>query len=137
MSKLNNFITQEYGKAITMKFLTEVLLSLSPFLKSNSLTLKFQVLESAKAKDRDHVEIDIIKTAFNNIIKNEKSKSSSTNTFEEALASQSEYAQHIRDFSKRMSIREWNDNQGLLFLNGKFIEFGVESVSIFTIPYCF
>lgn len=94
-------------------------------------------MESAKTKDMDHVEIDIIKTAFNNIIKNEKSKSSSTKTFEEVLASQSEYAQHIRDFSKRMSIREWNDNQGLLFLNGKFIEFGVESVSIFTIAHCF
>ncbi|KAI8890404.1 glycosyltransferase family 24 protein [Backusella circina FSU 941] len=108
MSKINYFIIQEYGKAITMKFLTEV-------------------LESTKAKDMDYVEVDTIKTAFNNIIKNEKSKMPSTKTFEEALESQNDYAQHVRSFAKRMSIREWNDNQGLIFLNGKFIEFGVES----------
>lgn len=71
--------------------------------------------------------MDIIQSSFTGAISG-KPKSHVKRNFQEALTTQVLFAKSSQDFLKRMGITEIGADNGIMFLNGKLIEFNEEKV---------
>ncbi|KAI8968326.1 UDP-glucose:glycoprotein glucosyltransferase-domain-containing protein [Mycotypha africana] len=114
MATLSEYFIQEYGKAVSMKFLTNV-------------------LDSTRAEAKRHPTIDIVKESFEKTaFEAGKPKTGKSLSFEDACNTQDTYIQTVREFLRRMGITELKAEDGLMFLNGRLVEFtqGVKWVQI-------
>lgn len=89
------------------------------------------ILESTSAQGIKQPTVEIIEDAFSKVVSGSpKSKSQIKRNFDEALQTQNKYADATREFLQRMGI---NDN-GIMFLNGRLVEFNEEKVYFCFIP---
>lgn len=108
MGQSLNYLVEEYGKGNGMKFLTTV-------------------LETIRSEGKRHPTEDDIQMAFEKTVSSAgKPKSKKSKKFQDALESQEEYAQASRNFLKRMGIVDISPENGIMFFNGKILEFSEE-----------
>lgn len=108
MGQSLNYIIEEYGKGNGMKFLATA-------------------LESIRSEGKRYVTEQDAKTAFEKTVSSAgKPKSKKNKTFQDALLTQSDYSQASRTFLKRMGVVDVSSESGIMFFNGKIIEFSEE-----------
>ncbi|KAI9244442.1 UDP-glucose:glycoprotein glucosyltransferase-domain-containing protein [Helicostylum pulchrum] len=105
IAKTLHYLIEEYGKSQGMNFLT-------------------QILETTGEEGLKEPTMDIVQEAFTDAIaRSGKSKSRVNRNFKEALATQDTFAKSTLDFLQRMGITEIKSDNGIMFLNGKLLEF--------------
>ncbi|KAG2196556.1 hypothetical protein INT47_010395 [Mucor saturninus] len=103
IAKALNYLIEEYGKAQGMFFLA-------------------QILESTKLEQIKEPTMDIVHASFKKSVSG-KPKSNVKKPFKEALETQNSFAKSSQDFLKRLGITEVGVENGVMFMNGKLIEF--------------
>lgn len=88
-----------------------------------------QILQAAVVERVKEIPMEIIQTAFTSTIsKAGKPKSRVKRNFDEALTTQDTFFKSILDFLKRMGIKGTKSDGGILFLNGKLLEYNEAKV---------
>lgn len=105
IAKTLHYLIEEYGKSQGMNFLT-------------------QILETTGEEGLKEPTMDIVQEAFTDAIaRSGKPKSRVNRNFKETLATQDNFAKSSLDFLQRMGITEIKSDNGVMFLNGKLLEF--------------
>ncbi|KAL9537626.1 hypothetical protein MBANPS3_011610 [Mucor bainieri] len=108
MAQLLRYLIEEHGKGAGMNFLATV-------------------LETLRAEGKSEPTPEIITNAFaKTVASSGKPKSGNKITFEEALETQDRYTQASSQFLQRMGITELGAQDGIMFINGKLLEFNEE-----------
>ena len=92
----------------------------------NFLTL---LLQNIQSEGKRKATLDIVEKTFSQILSSPLNPKSKKKNLKEALESQDEYGKATLDFLNRMDIEDAGSQGGIMFLNGKLIEFGEEMVS--------
>ncbi|CEP14268.1 hypothetical protein [Parasitella parasitica] len=108
MAQSLSYMIQEHGKGAGMNFLT-------------------LVLETIHSEGEGELTLETIANSFaKTVSRSGKPKSGKKTSFEEALATQDAYTQASSSFLKRMQIAELGPQDGVMFINGKLLEFNEE-----------
>ncbi|KAI8639247.1 UDP-glucose:glycoprotein glucosyltransferase-domain-containing protein [Parasitella parasitica] len=108
MAQSLSYIIQEHGKGAGMNFLT-------------------LVLETIHSEGKSRPALKTISNSFAKTVSSSgKPKSGKKTSFEEALTTQDAYTQASSSFLKRMGITELGAQDGIMFINGKLLEFSEE-----------
>lgn len=84
-------------------------------------------METTRLEQLKEPSMDILQVSFKNSISG-KPKSNVKRSFQEALATQDLFAKSTGNFLKRMGITELGTDTGIMFMNGKLIEFNEDKV---------
>lgn len=84
-------------------------------------------METIRAEGKSRPTLEIINNSFAKTVSSSgKPKSGKKISFEEALETQYNYAQASNNFLKRLGITELGAQDGIMFINGKLLEFNEE-----------
>lgn len=84
-------------------------------------------METVRAEGKSQPTLEIINNSFVKTVSSSgKPKSGKKVSFEEALETQDTYAQASNKFLKRLGITELGAQDGIMFINGKLLEFNEE-----------
>lgn len=84
-------------------------------------------METVRAEGKSQPTLEIINNSFVKTVSSSgKPKSGKKVSFEEALETQNTYAQASNKFLKRLGITELGAQDGIMFINGKLLEFNEE-----------
>ncbi|CAO0792615.1 unnamed protein product [Mucor circinelloides] len=108
MAQSLSYLIEQHGKGAGMNFLATV-------------------LETLRAEGKSEPTLEIISNSFAKTVSSSgKPKSGNKISFEQALETQDSYTQASSQFLKRMGITELGAQDGIMFINGKLLEFNEE-----------
>lgn len=88
------------------------------------------ILDTIREEGIKQPSIEIIEKSFNKIVSSAgQPKSQVKKSFDEALSTQDNYVKTTREFLNRMGVKEVTSGNGIMFMNGKLIEFNEEKVT--------